>query len=353
LEKISPESLLCLSEFLSIEPLKDLEFTAVFQPTLSNDKIPDGLLISEAIVICFENKVDQSHTSQQLREYYTQLKIDNLDQRIMLLISADSNNQSPIVLRKIVKEAEIPSEDAIVISWQWFYLYCEAFPEEIQKYTKTPNDVDLFLHEEFKLLLESMEMIPYTGLEANDLKGFKKTLIQLSEVESQLIQEIPKLIPEVEPFDGRSSYSSFFKEFLGFPLKTASGTGADRDSYLYVDLMAEEGLEIGLCMNSKTDIEKFLEKCDMKSLGKTIEKLKEYHLTCGHNQEWEVPSSEVADFLLKESQSVGRYFDVSREISFENLEQKFGLNTVDFPNLLTEEIVRMRELVLIIADLLQ
>ena len=46
LEKISQESLLCLSDALSLEPLKGLEFSAVFQPILSNDKIPDGLLVS-------------------------------------------------------------------------------------------------------------------------------------------------------------------------------------------------------------------------------------------------------------------------------------------------------------------
>ena len=324
------------------------DFYTVFQYILRDGSKPDGILIDDTKVILFENKVDQTHTSEQLSRYYKQLKSDFKELDKYLLVGVDSSIQSRLVTKSILDEAKIPDDSVFILVWQELHLTCEKLLKEAKDKMR---EVDLFLLEEFRTLLEEMSMIPYTKLTSDDLKGFDKTRNQLSILQEHLNQEIPRLLPQLQLYNRRNSFANLFADLLGFQFK-----GASDDNYSFVYLAmnhTDDTWEVGIAIFEENDRKKLMKKMDFKKLIDEFEKTGTYHLKCGYEGRIEVEPPDVGKFLVEKNEQLEEHFEIYRAISYENLESEYGLKTSEFPERITEEILNLRGFVEIIGSILQ
>lgn len=349
IERLSQKTKKKLFKSCGIEGLNlDSELDIEFQLTLRDGSRPDGFLSDNERVVCFENKVDQSHTTEQLSRYFNQVKKEFKDLNTYLLVGVDTSNQSRLVTQSIIEKSKIPEEVAFILAWQEVYLSCKNLVEESKE---GMSEVDIFLLKEFASLLEEMNMIPYIELTKEDLEGFNRTHQQISILQSHLKQEIPRLLPELQLFNKRNSYSNIFADWLGFQFKGARGSGY---SYVYLYMnKTSDTWEVGIWIEEENDRRKILRKMDLESFIQEFERVGAYYLKCGYNGEIEVDSSGIRKFLKEKSKQLEEHFEIHRVITFEDLENVYGLKTSEFPEKITKEILNLRGFIEIISSALQ
>jgi hypothetical protein len=328
------------------------------EPTLSDGSIPDGILSFNETVICFENKVEESHQFSQLSNYYQQLSKERKDCVIILLVAADQDIQSETQIKEVIFKAVPENTPFGIFSWQRMQLACRNLLEEISKTGE--NEKDLLLISELANLLEEMDMEPYTGLNAEELKGLVKGLEQLSLLENFLRENIPKVMPELENYARTTdAYGSFTKTLLGFAFKNATGKTPGRTTtLLFLKLLEnEECLEIGLQSYSKSDLFRFRRALSIEELVEETSSLRGYSIRYDEDGQRKISPKALMKKTSEGSLTKQGFFKdeirISRCISFQQLQDVYGLNSSEFPNHIFQELRKLKGLVIIWDKALQ
>jgi hypothetical protein len=193
-------------------------------------------------------------------------------------------------------------------------------------------------------------MVPYTGLTAEEMKGFYNSRSQLSTLQNHLNQEIPRLFPQLQLFNSRNSYANIFADLLGFQFKGSSDNGYSY-VYIYLDEL-NDSWGIGIDIEEEKDRKKLRKTMNLEAFVTEFEKIGTYHLRCGYNEEFEVDSMDVREFIVNQADQLKDHFEIYRLISFEELEKEFSLQTPDFPRKITEEIQKITGFIELISSIL-
>lgn len=322
------------------------------QSKLSTRRQPDGILFFSEGLVVFENKVQDFHNSDQLERYRKQVPKDHKSQGIRFLVCANRTVQSSNEIKHELETAGIALGSSDIVFWQDVFPVCRKLVEGESARSSCSNDVDRFLLEELGTLLEEMDLVEkaYDGLTANGIQTFMDTRIQLERLEQFFTNRVPQELAMLECYDSRDTYSSLFKDRLGFSFAEAHGESrTNRYTYLFLRLRSEGELVIGINSGNSKDLEKLRENIDRKSVVEEVVKLGNYSIRYGSRMDQDVVTP--SDFL-DASEPFKARLQIRRIIPFATLETDFKLKTPDFPSILLDEVLRLRKIIELFNDAL-
>jgi hypothetical protein len=233
-----------------------------------------------------------------------------------------------------------------IMTWQEVHHACVKSLEMWN--SDTSSDLDRFLVEELKTLLEEMRMESFTGIKLEDIEGYARSWRALSALEEFLKVEVPREFSMLKQY--RLGYwGSIHLVYLGF------GFLAEWDyAWLHVGILCkDEVLRIGIKLDNSQATSKLMKTGVLEELVPALEAAEGFKVRIGPEkrsvdlakrlQEYRSGNPGTVDFFEG-------YLSVERRYPFEELRKNIGLDTPMFPEKLMVEISRLKRIALIINE---
>lgn len=348
-------------QFSGLSSLADLEEPiSVDSQVQLGPKRPDGIIRYSDVVVAFENKVKSAHTYgpngevSQLKFYHSHLPTDYMDMKPRLLVMADENVQGRDVIEELLENEVIPKSDVDIVLWQEVHRAClnwlNTFGSEDNIKNGVVSELDVFLIEQLKILLEKMNMGDYTGIETKDLDYYFRVWNQLKLMEDHLKAFVPDTL-EMLSRSTTGMYASIFSEFLSFAFANVSSF-----AFLYISLQEDPGgIRIGISIERRELTLALSGKKYLKKLIDSVEIADDLVLQIGPKEispDLAGRLEEYSSGTLETDDFFEGHFDLSAFYDMKDLEKKLEISNEKFPTNLVKEIKKFEEVAKIISECL-
>ncbi len=351
-KKLSSEARSLLLRNCGLRFLPDMgtPSNVVSQVQLGTGK-PDGLIRFTDMVVAFENKVDTDHKigsktkPGQLENYYKQLT--KISENPRLLVAADRKRQNRECIQSVIKYQGIQEDHVDIIIWQEVHHACVKL---IETWTSdTISEIDRFLIDELRILLEEMKMKSFTGIKLEQLQGYARSWNELTLLGQHLKETVQKEFSMLKAYTGQ--YGSFHRKYLGFGFPAEW----EHTAWLYVLMSNDEFLKIGIELEDdrySQPTSRLMKKGILEKLVPALEAAEGFEVQIGPEKISIDHVGLVGKLQEYRSGNLKTFFDgylrVERRYPFKELQDDIGLDTPMFPEKLMVEISKLKRIASII-----
>ena len=351
-ERLSNEGLFALFSQCDLAAMLDIgNLVSVDEQLRLGERRPDGILRFSNAVVAFENKVDTTHDtvtngdSVQLEYYYKMLKKEYEGCEHRLLVVSDEDMQGPNEIRDLVAGLEIPMQDVGIVTWQRVHRACTDLMDSWnvgRTDMAMPTQLDRFLIDELRILLEDMGLAQYSGIQRSDLEALSSTWEQLELLDAYLTTHIAEEFPMVELYSRYRLYHSVLSDYLGFGFKACPD-----HTWLYVKLdRKRKQLSLGITMDDSSATSKLKGTPTLTELVESLDSARDFKVVMG-SQKKEVDLTKKLDEYKSRKpapQDVFEgYLNISKKYIFSELDKELGLSTSQLPRNLMKEVSRLKK----------
>lgn len=295
----------------------------------------DGIIEINDLVIGFENKIGDEHSELQLKSY-AKLMMKKYDKKCMLLLTADRNKQSKQEIMSCIPEETIPTEDVKILYWQDVHRVMKKLSEGHDS-----KPAFQFILNELVKTLEKMNMRSYSGITETQANEFLNVKEELESLDSYLEDLVERETDCLRTKSGR--FGSLAATKLTFPFDS-------NKTNLYFNLGKEDfGIGVRCPTNADSELQKLERKLSIEKLLKYLENLQEYELfglTTVTKEGYTFNKIKQDETIFNNPFKLYRRMEISRGLDLKLM------NTSDFKDVLHNEILRLKDLISLIDNIL-
>ncbi len=309
---------------------------------------PDGIIKFPNTIIVFENKVNSVHEDgfeddlSQLKYYYSQVNEEfrlKKEFKPKLLIAANSADQTKEQIRVLIREQDIPEDDVDIMTWQEVHNACIRTLRLWD--TTTASELDRFLVNELKILLEDMDMESFSGIKIEHIEGYAKSYHALSALQEFLKSEIIKEFSMLKPRT-MGHYGSIHQRYLAFRFLPKW-----RYARLFVAILRKDQfLKTAITLNNYQSTSALMKPGILEELIPALETIEGFRVRLGPDKKTVNLSKRFEEY--KSGNFFEGYLSIDKRYTFQELKNDFGLDSIKFPENLMSEILKLKPIATII-----